>query len=237
MQTGEKKLKIQHNGSGRSFARTGGLLLAAVLLTIMVFPFGRLPATIQAQSGEQNENQSGMYKAYLPMAINNECFRYVEENHLLVMEVEHAPPVEQWAVETLLPGYTGASYYTWHGPNYFGNPGNAILTYPILINNPGEFNFRLHNRHDFPDPTEENDVWVKMDNGSWVKVFSPIAGQWTWGTFFDFGNSQTNASYFLSAGPHTIQISARSEGISIDRIHLHKNPANENTSLPVSQCI
>lgn len=204
-----------------------------VLIAILIVIFGRPSSPLLADQNSGNET----YTSYLPLTPRAECFRYIEENNLLVMEVEHAPPVEQWAVETLLPGYTGESYYTWRGPDYFGSPGHAILTYPILINNPGEFNFRLHNRHDYPDPTEENDVWVKMDSGPWIKVFSPIAGQWNWASFFDFTTTQTNASYFLNAGNHTIQISARSHGFSIDRIHLHKDPAHENTSLPVSNCI
>lgn len=225
---------INHNsGDGRSASQAGRILGSAVIIAFLTILFGRQPAVLQAQT----KIEGGGFFAYLPMAVKEDCYRYVEQDHLLVMEVEHASPVDQWAIETNMSGYTGESYYTWRGPDYFGNPGNAILTYPILINNPGEFNFRLHNRHDFPEPTEENDVWVKMDGGPWVKVFSPVGGQWTWATFFDFGHSQTNASYVLSAGEHTIQISARSYGFSIDRIHLHKNPANEDTSLPVSDCV
>lgn len=211
----------------RLFAITATALVAVVFL-------GRQTAVIQAQNGLED---SVTYTAYLPLMPRSECIRYIEENNLLVMEVEHAPAVEQWAVETALPGFTGDSYYTWLGPNYFGNPGIAILEYKFIINNPGEFNLRLHNRHDYPDPTEENDVWAKLDNGIWIKVFSPVAGQWTWGTYFDFTVNQTNASYLLSPGEHTLQIAARSYGMSIDRIHFHKNPADENTSLPVSDCI
>jgi hypothetical protein len=207
--------------------------LVVIFMTAMATLFlGRYTAVTEAQ-----QNTQGGYFAYLPTSFRADCYRYIEEDNLLVMEVEHAPPVDQWVPETILVGYTGESYYTWHGPNYFGNPGNAILSYPILINNPGEFNFRLHNRHDYPDPTEENDVWVRVDNGPWIKAFSPIAGQWTWATFFDFGTSQTNASFLLSAGEHNLQLSARSRGFSIDRIHLHKNAEDEDTSLPVSDCI
>ena len=213
-------------------SRSGQILFSAVLIMLTIVLFG-----LQADKTQAQKEVGGSYLAYLPNMTKPACYRYVEENHLLVMEVEHAPAVDQWSVETNLAGFTGDSYYTWRGPNYFGNPGNAILTYPILINNPGEFNFRLHNRHDFPDPTEDNDVWVRVDNGPWVKAFSPVAGQWTWGTFFDFGDSQTNASYLLSAGPHTIELSARSQDFSIDRIHLHKDPANEDASLPVSECV
>jgi hypothetical protein len=225
--------KLKNQADRRSPIQAGRLLFAAVIVAVVAVSFGQHPAAILAQDDRKGE---GGFSSYLPLVTQQDCFRYIEENHLLVMEVEHALPVDHWAVETALPGFTGDSYYTWHGPNYFGNPGNAILTYPILINNPGEFNLRIHNRHDFPDPTEENDVWARMDSGPWVKAFSPVGGQWTWGTYFDLGHSQINASYLLSAGPHTLQISARSEGISIDRIHLHKNPAHENTSLPVSAC-
>jgi hypothetical protein len=232
MQIQRYNLKNKMN-IGRLAGRPGAIFFSAVLLTLITLLFGRQPAALQAQN-----DREGVYFAYLPLTFRTHCLRYLEQDQLLVMEVEHAPPVAQWSVETNLPGFTGDSYYTWRGPDYFGTPGNAILSYPIQITNAGEFNFRLHNRHDYPDPTEENDVWVKMDSGSWVKVFSPVAGQWTWGTFFDFGTHQTNASYLLSPGPHTIQISARSHGISIDRITLYKGLVQgEDTSLPVSECI
>jgi hypothetical protein len=226
------RLDILSNGYFMSL-NVSKLLVITVTALVALVLFGRQTAVLQAQ----NSVEGGTYFAYLPMTPRADCTRYIEENNLLVMEVEHAPAVEQWAVETSLPGFTGDSYYTWLGPDYFGDPGNAILTYDFLINNPGEFNLRLHNRHDYPDPTEENDVWAKMDNGIWIKVFSPVAGQWTWGTYFDFTVNQTNASYLLSPGEHTLQIAARSFGMSIDRIHFHKNPADENTSLPVSDCI
>lgn len=210
--------------------------LRQVLFSAVFFGFLTAFLGLQLETSDAQQVEGGSNSVFLPVITIPECFRYIEQNNLLVMEVEHAPVVDQWELETALAGFTGEGYYTWLGPNYFGSPGNAILTYPILITNAGEFNFRLHNRHDFPDPTEDNDVWARMDNGPWIKTFSPVAGQWTWGTFFDFGSSQTNASFLLSPGPHTLQISARSQDFSIDRIHFHKNIANENTALPVSPC-
>jgi hypothetical protein len=226
-------MQIDTIKGSQAFFKNRRFVITAVIAALLLVLFGRQAAVSQAQK----EIEGGDYFAFLPATFDANCYRYVEENHLLVVEVEHAAAVDQWAVETALPGFTGDSYYTWRGPDYFGTPGMAVLTYHFYINNPGEFNFRIHNRHDYPDATEENDVWAKLDNGIWIKTFSPVRGQWTWGTFFDFTSHQTNAAYHLSPGEHTIYIAARSHGFSIDRIHLHKNPANENTSLPVSDCI
>jgi hypothetical protein len=226
----------KHNGKPGQYSRRfpiEGVGLAAVFLLLAGLFLGQQPQTTLAQRG----SAEGGNILYLPLLSKSNCLRYLEQDQLLVMEVEHAPPVEDWAVETALTGFTGESYYTWRGPNLYVNPGVAVLSYPIQITNPGIYNFRLHNRHDFPNPTEENDVFSRMDNGPWIKTFSSTGGQWTWTTAFDFGTAQVNAEYNLAVGPHTLQISARSYGFSIDRITFFAGVANgEDTSLPVSDC-
>jgi hypothetical protein len=102
----------------------------------------------------------------------------------------------------------------------------------------GLYNLRIHNRHDYADPTEENDVWVRVDNGPWIKAYSPIRGQWTWQTWFDFGHSQTNATFTMSPGPHTFEMSARSKDFSIDRITHYLGHVNgQDINLPISPCV
>jgi hypothetical protein len=209
-------------------------LLSAVFVLLTTAVFGSEPNTTQAQ----NQIEAGENTAYLPIVTQPDCTTYVETNSMIIMEVEAVPPVDQWSVETFLPGYTGDSYYIWRGPNYFGNPGNAVLTYPILITTGGLYNLRIHNRHDFPDPTEENDVWVRMDDGPWIKAYSPINNQWTWQTWFDFGTSQTNATFTVNPGTHTFEMSARSFGFSIDRVALYLGVVDgQDVNLPVSPCV
>jgi hypothetical protein len=113
-----------------------------------------------------------------------------------------------------------------------------VLTYKIKITNAGLYYFRWHNYHNYPaDNTLENDSWLKVDNGPWVKCFqnSGNAGYWNWvcklepshGVFKD-------ANYNLTAGYHTIQISGRSYRHSIDRFHLSKDRVNLDKKLPES---
>ena len=161
---------------------------------------------------------------------------FKEQNGLVVMEVESVPVSGSWVKETSMGGYTGSGYYTWRGPTQFNTPGQGVLKYQVTITNPGKYNFRIHNRHDAADATASNDVFARLNGGSWTKTFSYVRGQWTWVTNFDYGHgNQPQASYYLSAGTHTIEISGRSAGFSIDRISLYKDGVNgTSTSLPQS---
>jgi hypothetical protein len=144
---------------------------------------------------------------------------FQESGGLLVMEVESTPANTSWAVGTTLTGYTGSSYYTWTGSDYFGTPGNGILAYTFNIQTPGTYNFAFRNRHDFADSTLENDHWLKLDNGTWVKTYSSIRGVWTWNTNHEFSaTNKVPAKYTLTAGQHTLYVSARSRGMSLDRL-------------------
>lgn len=222
---------------GRKFPRLpyhGQVLLTAVFILLTAIIVGGEPNATEAQKNVEGEGND----AFLPMVVTQDCTTYVESGFMIIMEVESAPPVDQWSVDTELVGYTGDSYYTWRGPNYFGNPGNAVLSYPIQVTTGGLYNLRIHNRHDFPDPTEDNDVWVRVDNDPWIKAYSPVRGQWTWQTWFDFGTSQTNATFTMDPGLHTFEMSARSQDFSIDRIALYLGVVNgQDTNLPISPCV
>lgn len=161
---------------------------------------------------------------------------FQEQDGLLVVEIESAPTSDDWVRETSLSGYTGAAYYTWDGPNRYNAPGSGVLTYRINITTPGTYNFRMHNRHDFPDSTLANDVFVKLNDGDWVKTFSPRRGEWTWTTRHEFGhNDKPLAEYTLDAGVHALQFSGRSNGFSIDRFVLYLDGVDgEDTNLPES---
>jgi hypothetical protein len=148
-----------------------------------------------------------------------------EVGGLLVMEVESAPLAGAWVEETGIAGYTGESYYRWNGGNLFGSPGNGILTYQIEIQTEGNYRFRIRNRHDHAQSDKENDVWVRMDFGTWYKCFSNggsgNVGKWNWLAWFEHHDIQSGPSYYyLTPGVHTLQISARSFNYKIDRIHL-----------------
>ena len=162
---------------------------------------------------------------------------FLEEGGIVVIEVESVDAVEHWVGETGLAGYTGPGYYTWSGENRFGGPSGPSLVYPLQISAAGRYQMRIRNRHDFQDSTEENDVWARMDGGAWTKVFSSQRGEWTWRSNFDLSeHDKPPASYELAAGPHTLELSGRSHGFSIDRIHLfiEGHPRSTDETLPES---
>jgi hypothetical protein len=144
----------------------------------------------------------------------------------VAIEVESAAPAGDWKAETRLAGWTGASYYTWTGPDLFGAPGKGTLAYAFHVLHPGRYRLLLRNRHDFEDSTLQNDCFTRLDGGTWLKTFSSQRGQWTWATNHEHeGGPKPPASYELSAGLHTLELSGRSRGFSVDRIHLMREGA------------
>ena len=147
--------------------------------------------------------------------------QFCEEDGLVVMEVESVPPAGDWVEESSLADASG-TYYRWAGANQFNTPGFGVLSYTIQVTTPGTYNLRIRNYHDNPDVTLENDCWVRMNNSTWTKVYSSLANTWLWQSVFDpVSGPDVSASYVLSAGTHTLQISGRSFDFRIDRIHLY----------------
>jgi hypothetical protein len=163
------------------------------------------------------------------------------DRELVVVEVESSPPATNWTVDTSLSGFTGSSYYRWDGPDLFSSPGSGIMTYDFEITVAGNYLFYLHNRHDDPQPDQDNDVWVRIDGGAWDKVFSnngvATVGTWNWFTEVDPpSGSDYQANYTLSAGSHTLEFSGRSNGFMIDRfVFVGNSPQNPfDLTLPES---
>jgi len=145
------------------------------------------------------------------------------QDGLIVMECENAgPPFGRWVEETEFAGYGGWSYLRWDGPNFFSQPGRDILEFRFEIPVTGDYLLRMNVRHDNPDSAEENDCWVRMDGGAWDKHFNnygvPSVGVWNWNSVLE-GTGQ-KPIYNLTAGTHLFEISGRSHGFKIDRVHL-----------------
>ncbi|MEM9380985.1 MAG: hypothetical protein AAGB93_13620 [Planctomycetota bacterium] len=163
---------------------------------------------------------------------------YLPEDGLIVVELESGDAAGNWAEETTLTGFTGASYLRWTGPNLFNTPGTDVFGFDLWVEDAGRYHFRIHNRHDDPDSTMSNDVWVRMDGGDWVKVFSSTRGVWTWTTRHEFdASTKPLAEYTLTRGNHRIEFSGRSNDFSIDRFHLYDDGVVDplNTTHPESQ--
>ena len=162
---------------------------------------------------------------------------YLEKDGLVAFEVEAASAAEGWEKGTDLKGYSGNCYYTWRGGNQFKKPGQGVLAYRFVIRTEGRYALRLHNRHDFKIGSEENDCFTQMDEGKWMKTFSSKKGQWTWNSRHELrGAEKKSGGYDLSAGVHVFRISGRSNGFSIDRVHLFKEGVKaEDLSLALSE--
>lgn len=163
---------------------------------------------------------------------------YVANDGLVVIEMESGGSPGAWSEETSLSGFAGSSYIRWTGPNFFGTPGTDVFGFDFQIDDPGRYHFRYHNRHEHSDPTEANDIWIRMDGGAWIKTYSWQRGQWTWVTNHEL--SHTNkppAEYQLTAGMHRIEFSGRSHDFMVDRFHLYNDDVQNPLSLshPESQ--
>jgi len=168
------------------------------------------------------------------IAVETASAQYLEDGGMIAIEIEDKGP-NGWASPGSPSGFSGDGFLRWNGPNYFNSPGNAVLTYQILASNPGEYIVRLRNRHDDPDPTMENDTWIRMNNGPWIKMFSnnpSTPGNWNWESRFELpGPTYTDARFDINSGLNTLQFSARSQGFMMDRIHLFLPGTQGGTSL------
>lgn len=164
---------------------------------------------------------------------------YQATGDIVVVEIESTPPGHpDWSVVTDASNYLFRSFYRWDGPDWFSTPGNGVLGYRFRVTKPGNYRLSLRNRHDHPDSTLENDVWVRMDGSPWIKLYSGVpVGLWHWSSRFDPGH--VHANWDLDAGEHLLEYSGRSNGFMMDRFHVYLtgHPDPENPNLPQSPAI
>lgn len=171
------------------------------------------------------------------LALTTQAFadtRFVEQNGMVVMERESLPAVDQFSVETSIPGFTGSSYYIWRGDNFFSpaNAGRGTIRYNFRINNPGVYRLRWRSYIGVGNlGSEYNDSWVRFPTGQnvagehglngWTKIYQGQLNQWTWDTWTVDFNPMAIRQFF-GAGDHFFEISGRSTGHAIDRMVLHQ---------------
>jgi hypothetical protein len=174
----------------------------------------------------------------------DECNVFYEKDGIVVVEVESVPPSEDWVLKASHDGYTGSGYYEWTGPDHFFAGGYGTLSYDIMINTPGTYQFQVRSFNPSNDATEHNDVWVRFPGretilqnnhkepaGEWVKVFHYITQDWTWLTLAEGGHKVYVK--FDYPGRHTVELSGRSQDFAIDRFTLHN--AQEYVATNVSR--
>ncbi|MCB9896903.1 MAG: hypothetical protein H6825_02750 [Planctomycetes bacterium] len=149
---------------------------------------------------------------------------FCAQDDLVVFEVESTPPAAGWVSSTASTGFTGTAFYEWDGGDQFDDPGHGVLAYDFTVDDPGHYDLRIRSRNNNPDPSQSDDCWTRMDGGPWIKTVSHVNMVWTWSTRLVLAPETPtfDAFYDLSSGPHTYEISGRSQGFRIDRVHLYK---------------
>ncbi|MEO0480404.1 MAG: hypothetical protein AAF196_13060 [Planctomycetota bacterium] len=187
--------------------------------------------TVSAQSPASTRAEHGCLPdtSLVSLYAQNEVPRAFEANDdgIVVIEIETEEARVDWVERTDRPGFSGASFFRWEGPNHFSRPGIGILTYRVFVEEAGRYQVRIHNRHDHPDSSEANDCWMRVNRSSWIKTYSNNgnnSGAWNWHFRFDPGHGAV--AYNLDAGVNEIQISGRSNGFMIDRLVVF--PSNQN---------
>lgn len=212
----------------------GTAVLIALLAPLWRYGAGPNNQPVQAQTNQSTTSPV----SYLPLVMIPEapCV-YVETNDAVVIEIESIPAVESWQLETSFAGFTGAGYYVWRGPEYYGTPGQAILTYPISVTKTSDYQLNIRNSH-ATNPSLFNDVWVRLDDGPWIKSFSNVLNSWTYDFNFDRGGNLSAAIFEdVTAGLHTLELSARSAGFRLDRLVFSANGSGQLVSEPESPCV
>ena len=171
-----------------------------------------------------------------------------------VFEVEDAGtnPGNGWVFKDSPGGHegdTGSGHYVWEGGDNFGTPGNGVLSYEITPTQSGRYLVNLRgSREQTPDGSEENDTWVRItENGNalnaigsrgygpdvrgdgWLKTYQSGGGadEWIWANK-NVDHVGIAVAYDLEAGKtYTFQMSGRSEGHEVDRVHIAQANGSE----------
>lgn len=144
---------------------------------------------------------------------------YLEQNGQITFEFEELSTSGAWVIENSIPGFVGSGYIRWNGPDYFGTPGNGVFKVDLQVSQPGEYFLNLRNLHNNPQSDLENDVWVRVNGGSWIKVFSWDNSQgWNCASSMELSHGNTPAAKFdLVNGFNRVEFSARSFNFRLDR--------------------
>jgi hypothetical protein len=105
----------------------------------------------------------------------------------------------------------------------------GVLAFRVHIASAGEWNLRLRGRHDHPRSDLENDIFLRIDDGPWLKFWigKPV-GAWVWSgsahTLDKDHTEKTPIAGALAAGAHTITVAARSRNFKLDKLALFLAP-------------
>ncbi len=99
--------------------------------------------------------------------------------------------------------------------------------------------YHLFLRLNAPDPGR-NSVWVRIDEGKWIKMWEDIGGSQILTRGFEWrkvNNDGTDVSFNLSKGDHIIRIANREPGTQIDKVYLSSSKSlPSGTGSAASNC-
>lgn len=164
---------------------------------------------------------------------------FIENAGMVIVEAEFATLSKGWELQDEVDGYSGDGYLTWMLPTTTMAQNQGLLSYPFKISEPGKYTVKIRNFHDCEDFTECNDIFVKMNDGSWEKNFNHTLNKWDWNSRQDIDHVFSDATYELEAGTHTLYLSGRSQHFSIDKIAIFREgtPKHAYQTANVSTCM
>lgn len=193
-----------------------------LLRTILIFGL-MIAGIVTVVSAETDQSHELFLPVILSPAPPTEAC-YIETGGVIIGETETTLLNGDWSLETAFEGYDGAGYLIWRGP-FTGDPNLAVLRYHIDVTNPGVYKLLLRSHIDGDSSTDNNDVFIRIDDSPWTKTFTRRLYTWSWDTCqTDFACNQP--MYYLSAGRHVFQIGARSDGMAVDRFALYQGSAS-----------
>ncbi len=180
---------------------------------------------------------------------------WIEEDGMVVIECEDTDSdYDKWVLHTdnsvhdFVDGFTGDGCLQFTGNQEKSGGVNSILSYKILITNPGTYRLYMHGL-EAPMETGEgdkaNDCYLAMlgQDGceGKLKKFVRLGSSyvWTWRIRLECSHhSFSDPKYELDAGVHELQIAGRSKNFFIDRVVIAEESISDDdaksTSLPQS---
>lgn len=92
-----------------------------------------------------------------------ESYLFEESNGVVLAEFEASSWSDAWSKS----GSGPSAYLLWNGDQYFGDPGQGLITFSIRISNPGTYRFSWRSAVTIgSNGTEHNDSWLRFPDAS-----------------------------------------------------------------------
>jgi PKD repeat protein len=164
---------------------------------------------------------------------------YEPNEGIFAFEVEDQNEVDEWSLLTDVEGFSGSGFFRWDGANFFGGASKGIMQYKLNVSKPGYYSVKIHNYHGFNPSSEHNDVWIRFNDGEWIKLYNHVTFAWNWFSLAENAHHHPGWNS-LAAGINTFEVAGRSSGFAIDRVHIFHaasvdEASVENFDVPLSE--